>query len=255
MGRLDRQTRVLIRKMHEAFRQYPMLRDGDKIAVAVSGGYDSLSLLHLLQIRMPIVPEHYALVAIHIQGDSLGPAGQPAHQPLIDWLAASGVEYVVEPMKLAEGEKLPMGCYRCTWNRRSTLFQVANRLGCNKIAFGHNFDDMVQTALMNLFYQGSLTTMYPYASYFGGMFSLIRPLMYITKRELEDFARANGFPDPPPQCPNSGKTQRKEMADLLLSIEGKNRQNISRNIFRASMSYMKSKGLLGGKEQLDEMES
>ncbi len=235
MAKLDKQTRQLITKMHQAFRKYPMLKDGDRIAVAVSGGHDSLSLLYLLHVRRPVVPENYDLMAIHILGDINGPEGYSAHQPLIDWLENSGIKYVLRPMVIANDEKLPMDCYRCTWNRRSTLFQTANRMGFNKIAFGHHFDDIVDTALLNLFYQGRIGTMYPYASYFGGLFSLIRPLMYITKAELEDFAASKGFPDPPPPCPNSDTSQRKAVADILLNLGRENVSKIRRNIFRAVM--------------------
>jgi tRNA 2-thiocytidine biosynthesis protein TtcA len=214
-----------------------MLADGDRVAVAVSGGHDSLSLLHLLHIRRSITPEHYAIVAIHILGDARGPDACPGHQPLLNWLAASGLEYVVEPMRLSLTERLPMNCQRCAWNRRSTLFQIAHRLGCNKVAFGHHLDDMVETALLNLLYQGRMASMYPCASYFGGVFSLIRPLMYVTKRELEAFARANGFPDPPPRCPNSDKSRREVIADIL-SLADQSYQNIRRNVFQAAMHCM-----------------
>ena len=238
MNKLKRQDRLLISKLHRAFREYRMLNDGDKVAVAVSGGHDSLSLLRLLQIRRPITPEHYDLVAIHILGDASGPDNFTEHQPLLDWLSDSGLEYVVEPMRLADGERLPMNCYRCSWNRRSTLFQVAHRLGCNKIAFGHHFDDMVETALLNLLYQGRMATMYPYASYFGGAFHLIRPMIYITRQELEDFAKANGFPEPPPCCPNSITSERKTIANII-SLADQSYQNMRANIFRAAMHCMK----------------
>jgi tRNA 2-thiocytidine biosynthesis protein TtcA len=140
-------------------------------------------------------------------------------------------------MRLADGEQLPMNCQRCAWNRRSTLFQAAHRLGCNKIAFGHHFDDMVETALLNLLYQGRMASMYPCASYFGGVFTLIRPLIYVTKSELQAFARASGFPDPPASCPNSSKSQRRLIADIL-SLADQSYQNIRRNIFRAAMHCM-----------------
>ena len=238
MDRVKRQTLMLISKMNRAFREYPMLSDGDRVAVAVSGGHDSLSLLQLLNVRKPLTPERYDLVAVHILGDSRGPCDSSLHQPLIEWLKASGLEYVVEPMQLAEGEQLPMSCFRCTWNRRSTLFRIAHRLGCNRIAFGHHFDDMVETALLNLLYQGRMATMFPYASYFRGEFSVIRPLMYITKQELEAFARTNDFPDPPERCPNSETSKRKMVADILSQTE-KTYQNIRWNIFRAALRCMK----------------
>ena len=130
-----------------------------------------------------------------------------------------------------------MGCHRCTWNRRTTLFQTAYRSGCNKIAFGHHFDDMVETALMNLLYQGRMASMFPCASYFNGAFSLIRPLIYVNKKELTRFARRNDFPEPPPGCPNSETSKRKVIADIL-DLADESYQNMRQNIFRAAMRSM-----------------
>jgi len=248
MAKLNKQTLRLIHNMNRAFRDYPMLADGDRVAVAISGGHDSLSLLRLLQLRQQVAQESYELVAIHILGNIYGPDASPGHQPLLDWLADSGLEYIVEPMQLADGEKLPMNCHRCTWNRRSTLFRIASRSGCNKIAFGHHFDDMVETALLNLLYQGRMASMYPYASYFGGAFSLIRPLIYVKKKELEDFAGANGFPEPPPQCPNSDTSKRKVMGEIL-SLDDRSYQNMRWNIFRAAMHCMKLEEEMQGKPE------
>lgn len=235
---IDRNALNLIAKMNRAFREYPMLSDGDRVAVALSGGYDSMSLLHLLHIRKPITPEKYDVIAIHIIGDSRGPYLCSEHKPIIDWLIEKRYPYIITPMQVAKDEKIPMNCQRCTWNRRSTLFKVATRLGCNKIAFGHHFDDMVETALLNLFYQGRMATMFPCASYFKGEFSLIRPFIYIHKKELNDFAKKNGFPDPPPECPQSNATKRKSIASLINILE-KDYKNVKWNIFRSALNCMK----------------
>jgi len=235
--------------MHRAFRKYPMLRDGDKIAVAVSGGHDSLSLLNLLHVRQPIVPERYDITAIHILGGPDGPEGCIVHKPLLGWLENSGIKYIIQPMMIAEGEKLPMDCPRCTWNRRSTLFRISNRLGCNRIAFGHHFDDIVDTALLNLFYQGRMATMYPYASYFRGLFALIRPLMYITKAEIEDYAISRGFPDPPPLCPNSLISQRKVVTEIFSVFKKEQANRIRNNVFRAVIECMDIKEELKEKRE------
>lgn len=235
---VDKKTRSLISKINRAFRDYPMLSDGDRISVAISGGYDSLSLLCLLRTRKLIMPENYDLIAIHILGDANGPGDRRDHLPLIEWFNDNKIAYVSAPMQLAKDEKLPMSCYRCSWNRRSTLFKVSNRLGCNKLAFGHHFDDMVETALLNLIYQGRMATMYPYASYFGGEFSVIRPLIYITKKELNAFALRQNLPDPPLPCPNADISKRKAVGEVLKSLE-KNYRRARWNIFRAAINCMK----------------
>ncbi len=240
---IDEKTRDLISKINRAFRDFQMLSDGDKVAIAMSGGHDSMALMLLMELRKPLTPEKYELIAVHIIGDSRGPCETPLHEPLIRWLESNRFAYVVSPMQISPTEKLPMDCQRCTWNRRSTLFKIANRLGCNKIAFGHHFDDMVETALLNLFYQGRMATMYPYDTYFNGMFSVIRPLTYITKKEIKAFAIANNFPDPPEDCPRS-KISKRKMVSEILKIAEKDYQNIRWNIFRTAINTMKLTGEL-----------
>jgi tRNA 2-thiocytidine biosynthesis protein TtcA len=110
---------------------------------------------------------------------------------------------------------------------------------------------MVETALLNLLYQGRMATMYPYASYFGGEFSLIRPLTYVPKKELEAFALANRFPPPPPDCPRGHVSKRKMVADLL-KIADQDYQNIRWNIFRAAINCMKLDNTLESNTQKPE---
>jgi tRNA 2-thiocytidine biosynthesis protein TtcA len=219
MDDANRQAFFLLKKVNKAIRDYKMIADGDRIAVAVSGGNDSLSLLQLLKLRQNFIKERYELAAIHIIGDTRGPNDFQAHPPLVKWLAESGIEYAIEPMEIPENEPLPLPCHRCTWNRRKKLFLTAQRLGCCKVAFGHHADDIVETALLNLFYQGRMETMEPCASYFGGIFFLIRPLIYIYKRELTRFAQASNFPPPPPACPRQDTSRRKLMGDILRLAE------------------------------------
>src|SRR5512142_745573 len=107
----DRLAYWLLKDVNRAIRDFHMIADGDRVAVAVSGGKDSLSLLRLLDLRRKQVPERYELTAIHVIGDARGP-GAPAHAPLLDWLRESGYEYAVEPLLLPEGEPLPLGCQR-----------------------------------------------------------------------------------------------------------------------------------------------
>jgi tRNA 2-thiocytidine biosynthesis protein TtcA len=210
---VDRQAFYLLKKINQAVRQFAMIRPGDRIAVAVSGGKDSLSLLRLLQIRQVTAAEPYELAAVHVLADSSGIL--ESHPPLMTWLAAAGVPYrVVEP-ELPAGESLPLNCQRCTWLRRKALFQAADDLRCNVVAFAHHADDAAQTTLLNLLYGGSARTLPPQADYFGGRFRLIRPLFYVPETDLARFARATGCPPPPPTCPRAGHTSRLRTRTML----------------------------------------
>jgi len=191
-----------------------MIADGDRIAVATSGGKDSLSLLHLLDSRHASSKEKYDLIAIHVMGDANGSRKTP-HQPLVAWLKANDYEYQNVPLFLPEEELPPLDCQRCSWNRKRTLFEDAQRLGCNVVAFGHNADDLAQTTLLNIIYQGRAETMPPIQSYFDGALRVIRPLYNIPETELLEFSKINNFPPPPPPCPQNEDSQRQYAAQLM----------------------------------------
>jgi tRNA 2-thiocytidine biosynthesis protein TtcA len=193
-----------------------MVADGDRIAVAVSGGKDSLALLELLDRYRRAAAVHYELAAIHVRGDATGIMA--AHEPLEAWLASRGVPFRVAEPELNEGDAPPLDCQRCTWLRRKALFTAAGELGCNVLAYAHHADDVAQTTLLNVLYVGAVGSLAPVGEYFGGRFRLIRPLIYIPERELAAFARACGFPPPPPLCPRGTESRRatvKEMLHLL----------------------------------------
>ena len=185
--------------------------------VAVSGGGDSLSLLQLLLMRHRSVPERYDLIAVHVYDDA-GP-DERLRTDLEAWFQASGVEYAFEPLEVPTDEPRPLSCFRCAWHRRKALFLAADRLNCNKVAFGHHADDAAETALLNLFYSGRLESMDPRVQFFGGKITVIRPLIYVSKEELTRFAQTSGFPPPPPRCLNSLTSRRARMQAILQELE------------------------------------
>jgi tRNA 2-thiocytidine biosynthesis protein TtcA len=223
----------LLKDVNRAIRDYQMIAGGDRVAVAVSGGKDSLSLLRLLDLRRRQAPEQYELAAIYLAGDARGP-DIPGYAPLHEWLRESGYPYAVEPLRLPENEALPLDCHRCTWNRRRTLFEAARRMGCNVIAFGHHADDLAQTTLLNLLFHGKVETMAPRREYFDGALRLVRPMCYLAEKELRRFARACSFPPPPPDCPQSDRSRRRLARDLLKQAE-QGCQDARTNLLRAGL--------------------
>lgn len=225
----------LLKDVERAIREHGMIRPGDRIAVALSGGKDSLSLLRLLDWRRATHNEPYDLVAIHVQGDARG-RETPSHPALEDWLRAQGYVFRILSPVAKTGESPPFGCQRCTWNRRRALFETAVALGCATVAFGHHADDLAQTTLLNLLFHGRVETMAPVRSYFGGRIRLIRPLCYVGESELARFARADGLPPPPPACPKAEQSQRALVKGMLRTTARHYRQ-VRINLVRAGLRY------------------
>ncbi len=222
----------LLKRVNKAIRDYDMIQDGDRVALAVSGGKDSLTLLKLLNLRRRTVPERYELVAVNVQADYQCLGHLPSEE-LKRLFELEGVEYSIERVSiLGEGGQDP-DCFWCSWNRRKAIFIAADRLGCNKVAFAHHADDVAQTTLLNLFYHGRLETMEPRVEFFGGRLTLIRPLVYVPEKEIARFAEACGFPSPSRRCPKSVSSKRTRMKELLRAIE-KECPQVKTNLLRAA---------------------
>jgi tRNA 2-thiocytidine biosynthesis protein TtcA len=225
----------LLKPINQAVREFQMIADGDRVAVALSGGKDSLSLLRLLDLRRRSVPERYELVAVHVLGDGSGALAP--HPPLLEWLQAGGYEDHLESFNLPPGEALPLSCERCSRNRRRILFEAARRLRCNVVAFGHHADDLAQTTLLNLLYNGAAETMAPRRDFFDGLLRAVRPLCYVPEADLRRFARACDFPPPPPVCPVS-PASRRQTAKELLAQALRASPAARTNLLRAGLKYM-----------------
>lgn len=235
----DKFTHFLSKKVGKAMTDYSMLSDGDKILVAVSGGKDSMTLLKILEERRSFVPIKYELVAVHVD------MGYKCIHPKIieKYFKQNNYKYhmkKIDILKNTPREKIT--CFWCSWNRRKALFQTADKLGCNKIALGHHKDDIVQTFLLNLIFQGEISAMSPRQELFDGKVAIIRPLAYVEERDCQRFAKDNSFPIPHCRCPNAGKTQRAKVAKLIQQIE-KMSPNFKTNMFR-SLQRVKREYLL-----------
>jgi len=224
----------LTKRINKANRDIDLIADGDRIAVAVSGGKDSLTLLELLYRRQRSVPTEYTLVPVHVASD-WSCSDQDQRGWLERYFQSLGLDYAFREiviMRNKKGDPQEPGCFWCAWNRRKALFQTAHELGCKKVAFGHHADDIAQTTLLNLFYHGRLATMEPKVEFFDGVITVIRPLAYVPEKEIVRFARAAGFPSVRISCPHAATSQRTKMAQLLRQIEEECPQ-VKINLFRA----------------------
>jgi tRNA 2-thiocytidine biosynthesis protein TtcA len=215
----------LSKKVGKAITDYQMLSEGDRIAVGVSGGKDSLSLLRILRNRQSFCPVKYHLVAVHID---LGyPSGE--EKRLRAYFKKYGYEYVIKKLKLSSKDKT---CFWCSWNRRKMLFETAAQSRCNKVALGHHQDDIIQTVLLNLFFNGEISAMSPKQELFGGKLTIIRPLAYVQEREIVRFAREEKLPYYKYNCSNSLVSNRKRIAGIIRELE-RVCPNVKTNIFRS----------------------
>ncbi len=235
MSKHERVAYFLRKPINRACKEFDLLADGDRVAVAVSGGKDSRALLQLLLRHRRKAAFRYELLALHVVGTAAGfPDLRPELEP---WFRELEVEYHFVPLELAPEEALPLNCFRCSWNRRKALFSAAVEQGCGKLAFGHHADDAAATALMNLMFNGQLETMAPRVEFFDGAVTIIRPLIYLPERKLLYYGRAAGFPDPPPLCPQ-GLTSKRAQIKMLLRQFGRDQPQIRANLWRAARRTM-----------------
>lgn len=218
------------RRSGRAMGDYQMLQDGDRVLVAVSGGKDSLTLLHVLLYRQKIIPIDVALKVVHVDA---GFPGFPLSK-LIKHFEQLGVDYHIERTNFLKNKDLEdLNCFWCSWNRRKVLFDLAKRFGFNKIAFGHHKDDIVETILLNLFFRGEIGAMRPKQEFFNGKVVAIRPLAYETEERIDRFARSTKLDRVCPfRCPRAQDTKRRMIKQLLKRLEKKN-PSIKGNIFQA----------------------
>ncbi|MBO7458484.1 MAG: tRNA 2-thiocytidine biosynthesis protein TtcA [Paludibacteraceae bacterium] len=211
----------ITKRFHKACADYGLIADGDHILIGLSGGKDSLALTELLGKRAQIYKPRFKVTALHVRVKERDYQTDLSY--LEEFCKEIKVPLIVRDVEITGGDSDEANpCFLCSWYRRKTLFNVAQELGCNKIAFGHHRDDVVETLLMNLIFQGAFATMPPILQMEKMPLQIIRPLCLIDEADLIAYAAERGYQKQQKLCPFEHVSSREKVKGLLAQIKALN---------------------------------
>jgi len=227
----DMESRRLEKRLNERFVKamatYHLIEDDDRILVGLSGGKDSLLLLELLAKRAKIDHPRFCVEALHVRMENIHYETDTSYlQSFCDALnvrlhmKTTSFEIGPEAIKNSrDARRQKQPCFLCSWNRRKQLFNIAQELGCNKIALGHHQDDLIQTALMNITFQGRFDTMPALLRMRKMPLTIIRPLCMIEEQDIKAYAELQGYHKQQKLCPYETDSHRSDIKRLYDAIE------------------------------------
>ncbi len=216
----NRRTKLVFKQLRNASLNYGLIENNDRIAVGISGGKDSLVMLYLLQLLRKYTPLDFTLCPILLD------LGWNINTGLIgDFCQSQSTTLHIERTNIGEvvfnyrREKNP--CALCSHLRRGALNRTAKMLGCNKLALGHHADDVVNTLFISMLFEGHYNVFKPrtYLDRIG--LTVIRPMIYISERDIQLLSQSLNIPVIDKSCPADGHTKRDEVNSLLDEIEHK----------------------------------
>jgi len=231
----------LNKKTGKAIYDYKMIAHNDRVLIAVSGR-DSMALASILKFRLTYLPIKYELEAVHAEMDRRNSS------IIKDFLKKLGMKCHVIKVDFEKNKK-PSNrteCFWCSWKRREAIFKLAVKLGCKKIAFGHHLDDILETLLLNMFYEGEISIMPPKLKMFKGKFHIIRPFSYAKKRHIEKYAEVNNIPAMPYECPlgkNTNRALMRKIIQMAVKTSPKAKENLFRSMTNIHRDYLPIKGI------------
>ena len=233
----DKESRRLWHRLNERFVKamatYHLIEDDDHILVGLSGGKDSLLLLELLSRRSQIYHPRFKVEALHVRMENIHYETDTSYlQQFCDTLGVtlhvkttSFDTHVISSeveMTAKDKRRQKQPCFLCSWNRRKQMFNLAQELGCNKIALGHHQDDLLHTALMNLTFQGRFDTMPALLKMRKMPLSIIRPLCMIEENDIKNYAALKGYQKQQKLCPYETNSHRANIKEIYNAIERMN---------------------------------
>ncbi len=211
-------TQQMLSYLRKGITEYGLIEDGDKIAVGVSGGKDSVTLLKLLAEYKRFSPERFELLAITI--DLNFSDGNCDYTPIKELCKELNVEYIIEKTDIAQivfdVRKESNPCALCSKMRKGALNDVASRNGCNKVALGHHADDLIDTFFLSLLYEGRLSTFAPKSYLDKSNLTLIRPMVMIKEANITAYSKI--LPIVKSCCPANQNTKREYVKDVIKDI-------------------------------------
>ncbi len=222
----------ILSHMRKAIEEYHMIEENDKIGICLSGGKDSITLLHAFKALQRFYPKKFEIIAISINPGFdffdttfLQDLCNKLEIPL--FIEKNNAKEIVFDIRK---EKNP--CSLCANLRRGVINSIAIREGCNKIALGHNQDDVLETFILNLFYTGSIGTFSPVSYMDRTGITLIRPLIYTPEKDTKRFIKKNGLSVMKKVCPMDGTSKRESIKQLIFTLQ-KDIPMIRANLFGA----------------------
>lgn len=210
--------KTILRKVGEAIARFKMIRDGDRVAVGLSGGKDSVTLLEILLLLQKRAPIQFSVCAFTIeQGKFLRP-----FEPMSEYLKSRGIDWTYHrdgPSFDLLDEQPDHGCDQCSRYRRRASYDLVRKLGANVIAFGHTADDFCESFLRNAMFNGRISGLPAITESNKGEFRLIRPLVYVTEDLTASYAASLGAPVIPCGCSQKTGTVRKSLRGVFADLE------------------------------------
>ena len=235
-------TGHVVKQVGRTIGRYGLVMSGDHVLVGLSGGKDSMTLLETLALRRIHLPRgiNYRITAVHVDVAEIPYA---IHRDAAEELCARlDVPFIWRETSCGwtenSGETPCAGCARA---RRNMMFSLAGELGCNRVALGHHRDDILETLLMNMIFQGTFSTMPPRLSLFGGELDIIRPLADLSGDDVARYAAARGFAAEAEPCPYGNNTMRhsvKEILNGMDSLYSGARNNLMRSMSHVMQEYL-----------------
>ena len=221
-------------KFLKAVNEFGLVKDGDKIAIAISGGKDSLLLYKLFQRLKKDKRRNFEFRAVNLNPGFKKEDLDNFKNNLLK-LDIDCEIFDTNIWKIANEKAKDYPCFLCAKMRRGILYKKVEEYGYNKLALGHHFDDVIETTLINIFYSGSVKTMTPEVDSTSGKLKVIRPLIYVEEKDIINYTKKNGILAMNCGCTiEAGKTssKRKEVKDLLSDLEEKH-PGIKKSVFNS----------------------